>query len=202
MVGNVLLISKDFDVHAPSNYVKDLCFFMSGKGIDTHIVCYGEGAVDYDLGEKIHVHQVGFVLGANNPFNWHMLMNNELKKRCRELMETTAFDIIHCIDWTAYPAAIGVSRMFDKPYVITLSSTEKERGFSINESGMIADMEWLSTYDASHIITLSKTTYDILVYDYKIPEEKISLVNWEGRNPFVETESVYEMLSGSKQGSA
>ncbi len=194
MLGGVLIVSKDFNIQDSSSYVKDLCFFMSEKGIDTHVVCYGLDDADYDLGEKIHVHQVKFILGANNTYNWHMLMNNELKRRCREIMEENDLDLIHCIDWTGYPASVGASLMFDKPYVVTLYSTEKERGFSVHESGMISDMEWLSTFDASHIITLNQTTRDILIHDYSVPIEKITLVNDNGRNPYEETKHVYEKL--------
>ncbi|NOX72049.1 MAG: glycosyltransferase [Candidatus Micrarchaeota archaeon] len=191
MIERILVISKDFDAAGRMDYVKDLSFYMASRGIETHVVCYGGEDNDYDLGENLHVHQVKFVLGANNPYNWHMLMNNELKRRSRELMEKEKFDIIHCIDWITYPAAVGVSRMFERPFVITIRSTEKERGFSIPESSLISEMEWLSAYDASRIMTLGQTTYDILFHDYNVPAEK--LINMGGKdNIFDETLRIYE----------
>ncbi|MBN2101323.1 MAG: glycosyltransferase family 4 protein [Candidatus Aenigmarchaeota archaeon] len=192
--GRILLITKDFNIQGPSSYVKDLSFFMAGRGTDVHVVCYGNEECDYDLGEKIHVHQVRFILGANNTYNWHMLMNNELKRKSRELMEKNDFDLIHCIDWTAYPTAIGVSRMFDKPYVITLYSTEKERGLGVYESGMISDIEWMSTYDAGYIITLNQDTRNVLIHDYGVPSGKITLATENGKDPYEETEHVYERM--------
>lgn len=188
MVERILIVSKDFDIKDKNNYAKDLCFFLQSKGIESHVVCYGDDDSDYDIGEKIHVHQVRFMLGANNIYNWHMLMNNELKRRSRELMEENDFDIVHCIDWTAYPAVSGVSRMFDKPYIMTIQSAEKERGFGVNESGMISDMEWLSAYEARYVVALNRTTYDILINDYKIPESKLCYSD----DSFKETIDIYQ----------
>ena len=198
MVSKILVLSKDINLSASMDYVKDLCSYMGECGIETHVVCYGEKDADFSPSKNLHVHQVKFILGANNPYSWHMLMNNEMKRRAREVIESRGgFDVLHCIDWISYPATAGVSSLFGIPFIVTIRSTEKERGFSIPESGLISEMEWHTAKEAKKIITLSETTRNILVHDYKMPPEKV--VHLWGEGIFEITKNIYDEITSREE---
>ncbi len=182
----VLMFSREFNRgEYVSDYCRNIAGFLSKKGIEPHLICFdirdGEEVVD-----GMHVHKVSFMLHGESLFNWAMLMNNELKRRARELFETTGFDLIHANDWTTAPAAMSISKFTGKPLVLTIHSTEHERGFSTKHSGIISSVEWLGTYEATTVVATNRNTYSSLLKNFSVPQNKLTLIetsaqNWEPR---------------------
>ena len=199
MIRKVLLLSRELtDNEGVSEYVKSLGIFLAGKGIEVHIVCFSSFPSEENPGGKIHVHRVPFMIHGDSLFNWSMLMNNELKRRSREIFEGMGFDIIHANDWVTSTSAISLAKFTEKPLIVTIHSTEKERGFGTKHSGIISDMEWLLTYEAGCVLSNNERTYSSLRHDLQLPEEKIRLINplqegWQAK--VLET---YEKASATK----
>jgi glycosyltransferase involved in cell wall biosynthesis len=178
MVSKVLLLSRELACgEGVSEYIRSLAAFLSGKGIEVHIVCFGSSAQDEELGPGVHVHKVPTLIHGDNLFNWSMMMNNELKRRSRELFHGEGFDVIHGNDWITSTAAISLAKFTDKPMVVTIHSTEKERGFGMPHSGMISDMEWWLTYEAGCVLSNNDRTYQSLRNDLQIPGDKVRLID-------------------------
>ncbi len=178
MIKKVLLLSRELtDKESVSEYVKSLAGFLASKGIEVHIVCFSSSPEEVKLGERIHVHKVPLIIHGDNFFNWSMLMNNELKRCSREIFEWKGFDIIHGNDWVTSTSAISLAKFTEKPLIVTIHSTEKERGFGTKHSGMIFDMEWWLTYEAGCVLSNNERTCDSLRHDLQLPEEKIRLIN-------------------------
>jgi hypothetical protein len=129
------------------------------------------------MGERVHVHRVPLIIHGDNLFNWSMLMNNELKRRAREIFEGEGFGIIHANDWITSTAAISIAKFTEKPLVVTIHSTEKERGFGTPHSGLISDMEWWLTYEAGCVVSNNQRTYNSLKSDLQLPDEKVMLID-------------------------
>jgi glycogen(starch) synthase len=178
MIKKVLLLNREF---APgesiSEYTKSLAGFLDSRGIETHIVCFGDSAYDGKAGERIHVHKVPLVIHGDNLFNWSMLMNNELKRRSREIFESEGFDVIHGNDWITSTSAISIAKFTEKPLIVTIHSTEKERGFGTPHSGIISDMEWWLTYEACCVLSNNEKTYWSLKNDLQLPDGKIRVID-------------------------
>ncbi|HJW96701.1 MAG TPA: glycosyltransferase family 4 protein, partial [archaeon] len=152
MIKKVLLLSREFvDGESTSEYSRSLANFLSENGIEVHIVCFGNPVSEESTG-RIHVHKVPLLIHGDNLFNWSMLMNNELKRRSREIFDGIGFDIIHGNDWITSTAAISLAKLTEKPLIVTIHSTEKERGFGTPHSGMISDLEWWLTYEAGCVL--------------------------------------------------
>ncbi len=187
MIKKVLLLSRELaENEGVSEYVKSLAFFLARKGVEVHIVCFSSSPDEASLGERIHVHRVPFMIHGDSLFNWSMLMNNELKRRSREIFEGMGFEIIHANDWVTSTSAISLAKFTEKPLIVTIHSTEKERGFGAKHSSLISDMEWWLTYEAGCVLSNNERTYNSLRHDLQLPEEKIRLVNplqegWQGR---------------------
>ena len=199
MIRKVLLLAREFvDDESVSKYVKSLALFLAGRGIEVHIVCFSSSPDESKIGEKIHIHRVPFMIHGDSLFNWSMLMNNELKRRSREIFEGIGFDIIHANDWVTSTSAISLAKFTEKPLIVTIHSTEKERGFGTKHSSMISDMEWWLTYEAGCVLSNNERTYNSLRHDLQLPEEKIRLVNplregWQDK-----VLEIYEKVSAAK----
>ena len=199
MVKKVLLLNREFTgSESVSEYTRNLAGFLAGKGIEVHIVCFGNSAPEENIGEKVHVHRVPMMIHGDNLFNWSMLMNNEIKRRAREIFEDKGFDMIHGNDWITATSAISLAKFTEKPLVVTIHSTEKERGFGTKHSGMISEMEWMVAYEAGMVLANNGTTYSLLRGDFQLPENKIRLIDplkhgWQ--NDVLE---VYEKIEKAK----
>jgi glycogen synthase len=174
----VLMLVREFN-HGEfvSEYCKQLAFSLAKNDNETHIVAFGNENFYEKIHEKIHVHRNPLIINCNNFFNWAMMMNNELKRKAREIFETEGFDIIHGNDWITFPAAVSIAKLTEKPLVMTIHSTEKERGFAAEFSSLIEDLEWWSTYEARHVFVNNWSTYYVLKYDFGVPEIKMNMID-------------------------
>ncbi len=174
----VLILSREFnDNDFVSEYVKKISTFLAEKGIRTNVVCFGGVERNEKLMDIVDVHSVGLLINGNNLFNWAIMMNKELERRGREIYELEGFDIIHANDWITATAGISLSKLTDRPLIVTIHSTERERGFGIDYSGLISDIEWLAAFEADYVIADKKTTYNCLLNDFNIPIEKLMLID-------------------------
>ena len=177
MINKALLLNKEFvRGESISEYTRSLAAFLSSKGIDVHIVCFGDSAYDSDT-DRIHIHKVPLIIHGDNLFNWSMLMNNEIKRRSREIFESEGFDVIHGNDWITSTSAISLAKFTEKPLIVTIHSTERERGFGTPHSGIISDMEWWLTYEACCVLSNNDKTYWSLKNDLQLPDDKIRMID-------------------------
>jgi len=86
------------------------------------------------------------------------------------------FDLIHAHDWMTFPAAIRAKRATGKPLVIHVHSVEYDRsGDHVNQS--IFDIEKIGMQEADHVIAVSHYTRNLILYQYGIAPDKVSVVH-------------------------
>jgi glycosyltransferase involved in cell wall biosynthesis len=86
------------------------------------------------------------------------------------------FDLIHAHDWMTFPAAIRARRATGKPLVVHLHSVEYDRsGDRLNPA--IFEIEKLGMQEADHVIAVSHYTRNLILDQYGIPPEKVSVVH-------------------------
>lgn len=86
------------------------------------------------------------------------------------------FDLIHAHDWMTFTAAIRAKRTTGKPLVVHVHSLEYDRsGDHINQS--IFEIEKLGMQEADHIIAVSHYTRNLILDQYGIGSEKVSVVH-------------------------
>jgi glycosyltransferase involved in cell wall biosynthesis len=200
LIKRILILAKDFkEGDVVSDYIRELSKFLSQKGIESHIVCFGPSHSE-ESHQNFHIHRVPFIINGDNIFNWSMLMNNELKRKAREIFEEEGFDIIHANDWSTAAAAMSLAKFTEKPLAVTLHSTEKERGFTERHSGIISDLEWWLTYEACCVIANTEKTCNSLRHDLQLPEEKIRLMSTSNEAWENEVLEIYERISQKSAG--
>ena len=85
-------------------------------------------------------------------------------------------DLIHAHDWMTFLAAIRAKRATGKPLVVHVHSVEYDRsGDHLNQN--IFDIEKLGMQEADHIIAVSHYTRNLILDQYGIAPEKVSVVH-------------------------
>ncbi len=194
MIKKILILTGRYQENETVfDYCKNLAQFLGNKNIETHIICFDDYTSD-ETADRFHLHKISFMLDGNNLFNWTMLMNNEIKRKARELFESIDFDVIHVNDWTAAPAGMTIAKLTGKPLILTLHSTEHERGFMKETSEVISSVEWWATYEASHVFVHNPRTVESVKEHLKLPEGKVTVLNTKHENWQEKIEEVYEMV--------
>ncbi len=86
------------------------------------------------------------------------------------------FEIIHAHDWMTFLAAIRAKRATGKPLVVHVHSVEHDRSGG-NPDNSIFQIEKLGMEAADHVIAVSHYTRNLILSQYGIAPEKISVVH-------------------------
>lgn len=173
----VLLLSKDFrDGEGISEYVKRISEHLVGNGHEATIVSFDDGSY-YSVDEDVDVHRVPVHFDGNNIYNWSMVLNNELKRQARELIDEKDFDLVHANDWTTIPGGVAVAKHIEVPLIATIHSTENERGFEGKHAEMISELEWQGCYESDRVLATNSGTADSLRFDLDVPDEKLEVID-------------------------
>lgn len=109
-----------------------------------------------------------------------------------EIASTHEFDVIHAHDWMTYPAGIAAKRLSGKPMIVHVHATEFDRAGS-NGSEMVYTIERQGLAEADSIVAVSNWTKRVLVKEYNIDPDKITVVH-NGVIPEIQTEAVKQPL--------
>lgn len=173
----VLLLSKDFrDGEGISEYCKSIAEHLVENGHDVTVVSFEDGS-HYSVDERVEVRRVPVHFEGDNIYNWAMVLNNELKQQARKVFDQEGFDIIHANDWTTIPGGVTMSRHLEKPLVVTIHSTENERGFEGDHGALISELEWQGSFEADLVLATKEGTADSLKFDLDVPGEKLEVID-------------------------
>lgn len=93
----------------------------------------------------------------------------------RALASQHSFDVIHAHDWLTYRAGIAAKEASGKPLIVHVHATEFDRAATIDKRVFAIECEGLQKAD--RIVAVSNWTKQILITNYHIAEEKISVVH-------------------------
>ncbi|MFB6174932.1 MAG: glycosyltransferase [Candidatus Nanohalobium sp.] len=173
---NVVLLSKQFsDGEAISEYIKSIAEHLTYSGHDVTIVSFDDGSY-YSIDEGVDVLRAPLNFDGDNIYNWSMMMNNELKEQVMQNVGGEV-DVIHANDWTTVPGGVALSKNLERPLVLTLHSTENERGFEGEHAEMISELEWQGAYEADQILTTKEDTKNSVLFDLDAPGEKVDVID-------------------------
>ena len=182
----VLILSRRFtDGEDISEYCKHLSSHLVENGHDVKIIAFEDGT-GYSVDERVDVRRTPLHFEGDSLYNWAMMLNNEIKRVARELEEDDSFDLIHANDWVTVPGGVTLAKHLEKPFVVTVHSTENERGFSGEHAPLISELEWQGAFEADRVFVNRSETRQSVLHDLDVPDDKVMTVDplehgWESR---------------------
>lgn len=183
---NIALLSKNFsDGEGVSEYCKNIAETLVEEGHKVAIFAFEDGSY-YDIDDRVCVERVPLHFEGDNIYNWAMMLNNEIKGIVKQKADEHGVDIIHANDWATVPGGIALARHLEKPLIITIHSTENERGFNGEHAHLISEMEWKAGFEANKILTTKEDTKNSVLFDLDVPDSKVEVIDpfahdWEKR---------------------
>lgn len=137
---------------------------------------YKEQLEEFQKNQKIKHEVLGTILDFEGGYGKDLMLEVfRLRQVGSELGDTTNAQIIHAHDWMTFPAAIAAKQASGLPLVVHIHATEFDRsGEKINKQ--LYEIEREGADAADLIIAVSNRTKDIIVNNYGIDKNKVSVV--------------------------
>ena len=159
-----------------SEYVKSLAEYAASQGHDSCVVSFDDGS-HYTVSDDVEVERFELHFDGDSLYTWAMMMNNEMKAKVVEKMEDEEIDIIHANDWTTAPGGVTLSKHMEKPLCLTIHSTENQRGFQGENSGLISELEWQGSFEADRVFANNEDVKNSLLFDLDLSDEKVCVAD-------------------------
>ncbi len=162
-------------------HVTELACALERKGHEVHVFTR-MGRWDhaqYELIHGVHYHRC--------PFSSHHDFIEEINNMCRAFVNRVfelenfsgAFEIIHAHDWLTANALKWIKDGRGRKAILTIHSTEYGRcgnNFWGGRSEQVRECEWMGTYCANRIITVSHSLKKELQWVYNVPGDKTHVI--------------------------
>jgi len=159
-----------------SEYVKSLAEYAASQGHEPCVVSFDDGS-HYTVSDNVEVERFELHFDGDSLYTWAMMMNNEMKARVMEKVEDEDFDLIHANDWTTAPGGVTLSKHLEIPMFLTVHSTENQRGFQAENSGLISELEWQGTFEADKVFANNDDVKNSLLFDLEMSNEKVCVAD-------------------------
>ncbi|MBW9221332.1 glycosyltransferase family 4 protein [Methanothermococcus sp. SCGC AD-155-M21] len=165
-----------------SVHCKGLAEALVKIGHDVDIITVGYELPEYENINGVNIHRVRPIKHGHF-LTWTLLMENALEKKLG-LLGIDNYDVIHCHDWMTYSVGSNIKHLLNKPYIQSIHSTEMGRcgGIHSEDSKVINDLEWWSTYESHALITVSNSTKEEICSIFNVPWDKVNVI-YNGINP-------------------
>jgi hypothetical protein len=181
----VIIFSWEFPpriVGELANYVKSLALQLVKNNVKTHVVTYH----DYLTGpreepEGIKTHRVTNPVRTHiGVLTWVLTLNQEVERTAANIYYNAKKQtgLIDAHDWHFIHAAVTLKKAFNLPFIYSVESLEEHRSHGANSpfNMAIKSIEWLGLYEAKKVIVKSKWMRDEVVRVYKVPTDKIKVI--------------------------
>jgi glycogen synthase len=91
------------------------------------------------------------------------------------IVEYGKYDVIHVHDWLTLRAGLVAKQITDLPLFVHIHATEFDRAGGNYGNPLIRDIEYVGLHMADHIFAVSNLTKNILMREYGLPADKITV---------------------------
>lgn len=173
----------------------EMCREISATGIDIEFVLPYTADHDIDFMDITPAHhqsvnEVKFAGGVYTPEYFSktdvMVHRQELDLRLQhdlyahnvaKLVEYMEFDVIHAHDWLTFRAGLLAKKATGKPLIAHVHATQHDQSGGGYGNPEAREIEYTGLMEADKVFAVSQYTKDILVSEYGIPADKISVVH-------------------------
>ena len=164
-----------------SSVVTELAAAQERMGHEVHVFTrIGPGQKEYERIDGVHYHRCPFAFNPNFVQEMHNMCKSMVNAffACENF--SGRFDIIHGHDWHVVSALDEIKKARGHNVIFHFHSSQYGRDgnkFHNGEAEAIRGLEWYGTYIAHRVIALTHTLKDEIKWIYRIPEDKIRVVN-------------------------
>lgn len=185
-----------------AGYVKELAVQLGKKSVETYVVTYhdfltGEheepkGVKTYRVTNPVRTH-IGVL-------TWVLTLNQEVERAAANIYYKAdkQINLIDAYDWHFIQAAVTLKRAFNVPFVYSVESLEEHRSHGANSpfNMSIKSIEWLGLYEAKKVVVKSEWMRDEVVRIYKVPKDKIKVIEPKSKTWMKNILETYESVAG------
>ena len=188
-----------------AEYTSALTTQLVKNKVETYLVTYHDfltGLTEESNGTK--------VFRVSNPvrthigvLTWVLTLNQEVERVAANIYFNTnrQIDLIDVYDWHFVPAAVILKAGLGLPFIYSVESLEDHRSPAANTpySMAIRSIEWLGFYEAKKISVKTEWMHDEIIRIYKVPRDKIVVVEPSTNSWVKEVLSLYDAVSGGSK---
>jgi glycogen(starch) synthase len=187
-----------------AEYVSNLAAQLVKNHVHIHVITYSDSLTgESEDASGIKVFRVANPVHSHvSLITWDLTLNQEIERAAANVYYQAGkqIDLIDVFDWHFIPAAVTLKNALGIPFVYSVDSLEDHRspGSDAPINMAIRGVEWLGFYEAKRIIAKSEWMEDEVARIYKVPKEKIKVINQNGDSWVRDILGVYKSVAGDE----
>ncbi len=183
-------------------YVKELGVQLVKNNVEVYVVTYHDYLTGlYNEPEGIKTFRVANPVRTHiGVLTWVLTLNQEVERAASNIYygANKHIDLIDAHDWHFIPAAVTLKKALNIPFVYSVESLEEHRSHGANSpfNMAIKSIEWLGMYEAEKLIVKSEWMRDEVSRLYKVPLEKVKVIQPKSAGWIKEVLETYKSLKG------
>lgn len=183
-------------------YVKELGVQLVKNNVEVYVVTYHDYLTGlYNEPEGIKTFRVANPVRTHTGvLTWVLTLNQEVERAASNIYygANKHIDLIDAHDWHFIPAAVTLKKALNIPFVYSVESLEEHRSHGANSpfNMAIKSIEWLGMYEAEKLIVKSEWMRDEVSRLYKVPLEKVKVIQPKSAGWIKEVLETYKSLKG------
>jgi hypothetical protein len=185
-----------------ADYVRELVVQLVKSKIETYVVTYHDFLTgEYDDPEGVKTYRVTNQVRTHiGVLTWVLTLNQEVERAAANIYYKTdrQVNLIDAHDWHFIPAAVTLKKALNLPFIYSVESLEEHRSHGANSpfNMAIKSIEWLGMYEAGRLVVKSEWMRDEIYRLYKVPLEKIKVIQPKSTNWIKSILEVYQNVVG------
>jgi hypothetical protein len=185
-----------------ADYVRELVVQLVKSKIETYVVTYHDFLTgEYDDPEGVKTYRVTNQVRTHiGVLTWVLTLNQEVERAAANIYYKTdrQVNLIDAHDWHFIPAAVTLKKALNLPFIYSVESLEEHRSHGANSpfNMAIKSIEWLGMYEAGRLVVKSEWMRDEIYRLYKVPLEKIKVIQPKSTNWIKSILDVYQNVVG------
>jgi glycosyltransferase involved in cell wall biosynthesis len=181
-----------------ADYVRELAVQLTKNRIETYVVTYHDFLTgEYDDPEGVKTYRVTNPVRTHiGVLTWVLTLNQEVERAAANIYYKTdrQVNLIDAHDWHFIPAAVTLKKALNLPFIYSVESLEEHRSHGANSpfNMAIKSIEWLGMYEAGRVVVKSEWMRDEIYRLYKVPLEKIKVIQPKSANWIKSVLEVYQ----------
>jgi glycosyltransferase involved in cell wall biosynthesis len=184
-----------------ARYAHSLASEMSKRNLNTCVVTFDDWTTGVrEEADGVEVFRISNPVKSQSHFlTWALSLTIEFERVVSDIYysEDGGLNLLDAQEWITVPAAVSIKKALQIPFIFTVQSLEdhRSRGSEHPFNQSIKNLEWLGFYEAEKIIAKSLGIKDEVIRIYRVPPEKIEVINPDSADWINQLVSIYSEVA-------